>query len=69
MLAMGLGSMASPAGAAPFAYVVNRGDGTVSVIDTGATPPKVVGAPIAVGALGNDPLGVAVTPETGLCRA
>jgi hypothetical protein len=38
VLAMGLGAMASPAEAAPFAYVVNGGDGTVSVIDT-ATPP------------------------------
>ena len=35
MLVMGLGGMAPPAEAAPFAYVVNSGDGTVSVIDTG----------------------------------
>ncbi|MGC2222012.1 MAG: hypothetical protein WA624_06425 [Methylocella sp.] len=41
MLAMGLGLMASPAAAAPFAYVTNETDGTVSVIDTGATPPRL----------------------------
>ena len=34
VLAMGLGLLASPAEAAPFAYVVNNGDNTVSVIDT-----------------------------------
>ena len=33
-LTMGLGLMASPAAAAPFAYVTNYLDGTVSVIDT-----------------------------------
>jgi DNA-binding beta-propeller fold protein YncE len=38
MLAMTLGLLARPAAAAPFAYVVNRGDGTVSVIDTATTP-------------------------------
>jgi hypothetical protein len=37
MLALGLASMASPAEAAPFAYVTNGG-GTVSVIDTATTP-------------------------------
>jgi hypothetical protein len=34
MLAMGLALMASPAAAAPFAYVTNESDNTVSVIDT-----------------------------------
>ena len=33
-LAMGLGLMASPAAAAPFAYVTNFSSSTVSVIDT-----------------------------------
>ena len=42
MLAMGLGLMASPAEAAPFAYVTNAIDGTVSVIDTATNPPSVV---------------------------
>jgi hypothetical protein len=37
-LAMGLGSLASPAVAAPFAYVANAGDNTVSVIDTATSP-------------------------------
>ena len=34
MLAMGLALAASPTAAAPFAYVANNGDSTVSVIDT-----------------------------------
>ena len=45
MLAMGLGAMAAPAEAQPFAYVTNMSldpphiPGTVSVIDTAAIPP------------------------------
>jgi DNA-binding beta-propeller fold protein YncE len=39
VLATGLGEMAVPAAAAPFAYVANTNSGTVSVIDTGANPP------------------------------
>ncbi len=58
MLAMGLGLMASPAEAAPFAYVTNATDNTVSVIDTASN--MVVGTPIPVG---NAPVGVAVTPD------
>jgi len=58
MLAMGLGLMARPAEAAPFAYVTNSNDNTVSVIDTASN--KAVGTPIPVG---NSPLGVAVTPD------
>ena len=46
-LAMGLASMASPAAAAPFAYVTNEFSNSVSVIDTATN--TVVGAPIAVG--------------------
>lgn len=40
ILAMGLGLMASPAAAAPFAYVTNGAEpaGTVSVIDTATNP-------------------------------
>jgi len=58
MLAMGLGAaLASPVEAAPFAYVANSGDGTVSVIDT--TTRKLV-ATIPVGRGGD---GVAVTPD------
>jgi YVTN family beta-propeller protein len=58
MLAMGLGAaLASPAEAAPFAYVANNGDGTVSVIDTATR--KLV-ATIPVGRGGD---GVAVTPD------
>jgi YVTN family beta-propeller protein len=58
VLAMGLGLLASPAEAAPFAYVVNNGDNTVSVIDTATN--AVVGTPIPVGGLPN---GVAITPD------
>ena len=50
--------LASPAAAAPFAYVANEGDGTVSVIDTATN--TVVGIPIPVG---REPSGVAVTPD------
>jgi YVTN family beta-propeller protein len=57
MLAMGLGSTASPAEAAPFAYVANDGSGTVSVIDT-ATNTVVATVPVR-----NNPTGVAVTPD------
>ena len=41
LLAMGLGLMARPAEAAPFAYVANSNDNTVSVIDTASN--KAVG--------------------------
>jgi YVTN family beta-propeller protein len=58
VVAMGLASMASPAAAAPFAYVTNNGDGTVTVIDTANN--TVVGTPIPVG---GSPFGVAVTPD------
>jgi YVTN family beta-propeller protein len=64
MLAMGLGLLASPAAAAPFAYVANNE--TVSVIDTATTPPSVVATiPTLVGGLCCNPLrgGVAVTPD------
>ncbi len=40
------------------AYVANRGDGTVSVIDTAEN--RTTGTPIAVG---TEPLGLAVTPD------
>jgi DNA-binding beta-propeller fold protein YncE len=59
MLPMGLGLLARPA-AAPFANVTNSGDGTVSVINTGANPPAVVGMPITMGI---SPQAVAVTPD------
>ena len=58
-LAMGLGSLASPAVAAPFAYDANAGDNTVSVIDTATSPPSVV-ATVPVGSF---PAGVAVAPD------
>ena len=49
MLAMGLGLMARPAEAAPFAYVAVPGPpDAVSVIDTATTPPSLV-ATVAVG--------------------
>jgi YVTN family beta-propeller protein len=57
MLAMGLGLMARPAAAAPFAYVTNFGANSVSVIDT-ATNKVVATVPV-----GNSPNGVAVTPD------
>ena len=56
-LAMALGMVASPAAAAPFAYVTNAVDGTVSVIDTATN--TVVGT-IPVGA---NPNRLAVTPD------
>jgi YVTN family beta-propeller protein len=56
MLAMGLALMASPA-AAPFAYVTNESDNTVSVIDM-ATNKVVATVPV-----GSNPYGVAVTPD------
>ncbi len=40
VLAMGLAFGARPAEAAPFAYVTDDSMSTVSVIDTGATPPS-----------------------------
>jgi YVTN family beta-propeller protein len=58
VLAMGLGLLASPAAAAPFAYVTNAVDDTVSVIDTATN--MVAGTPIPVG---SQPNGVAVTPD------
>ena len=61
MLAMGLGLMASPAAAQPFAYVANANDSTVSVIDTATnTVVRGPGFPLAVG---NFPAGIAVTPD------
>jgi YVTN family beta-propeller protein len=58
-LAIGLGLMASPAEAAPFAYVTNEFSSNVSVIDTATNPPSVV-ATVAVGSLVFE---VAVTPD------
>jgi len=58
MLVMELGAMAPPAEAAPFAYVANGGDNTVSVIDTATN--TVVGIPIPVG---REPFGVDVTRD------
>ena len=57
VLAMGLALAACPAEAAPFLYVANDGDDTVSVIDTATN--TVVGLPIPVGV----PPRVAVTPD------
>ncbi|HEY8032340.1 MAG TPA: YncE family protein [Methylocella sp.] len=57
MLAMGLGLVAQPAEAAPFAYVTNSGANTVSVIDI---PTNKVVATVPVGFF---PSGVAVTPD------
>jgi len=54
----GYGLTALPVVAAPFAYVTNGGDNSVSVIDT--TTNTVVGDPIPVGSF---PIGVAVTPD------
>jgi YVTN family beta-propeller protein len=58
VLAMGLGLMARPAEAAPFAYVANFTSNTVSVIDTG-TNTVVATVPVA----GPSPVGAAVTPD------
>jgi YVTN family beta-propeller protein len=64
VLAMGLALAACPAEAAPFLYVTNEADSTVSVIDTAnmevGSPIPVVGSPIPVGSA---PIGVAVTPD------
>jgi YVTN family beta-propeller protein len=57
MLAMGLGALASPAAAAPFAYVANGVSNNVSVIDT-ATNTVVATIPV-----GTFPIAVAVTPD------
>ncbi len=57
-LAMGLGLMARPAEAQPFAYVTNDGVASVSVIDTATN--TVEAATITVGI---EPEGVAVTPD------
>ena len=57
LLAMALGLMATPAAAAPFAYVVNAGSNTVSVIDTATN------AIVAAIAVGLNSCGVAVTPD------
>ncbi len=57
MLAMGLGLLASPAAAAPFAYVANSSGNSVSVIDT-ATNTVVATIPVGVA-----PRAVAVTPD------
>ena len=46
VLAMGLALAACPAEAAPFLYVTNEADNTVSVIDTATN--TVVGSPIPV---------------------
>src|SRR5205807_2686258 len=65
VLAMGLGTLASPAEVAHFAYVTNQADGTVSVIDTATNPPSVV-ATVRLGISGPDsgaPTGVAVSPD------
>jgi YVTN family beta-propeller protein len=63
LLAMGLGVMARPAEAAPFAYALNpfSNSNTVSVIDTATNPPSVVATvTLPVGSLS---FGVAVTPD------
>ena len=58
VLAMGLALAACPAEAAPFLYVANGSDNTVSVIDTATN--TVVGLPIPVG---SNPQTLAVTPD------
>jgi YVTN family beta-propeller protein len=58
VLAMGLGLIASPAEAAPFAYVANSGSNNVSVIDTATN--KAVATVVPVG---HNPQGIAVTPD------
>jgi YVTN family beta-propeller protein len=57
MLTVGLGLMAAPAAAAPFAYVANETSNNVSVIDT-ATNTVVATVPV-----GTFPIGVAATPD------
>jgi YVTN family beta-propeller protein len=61
MLAMGLGLMARPAEAQPFAYVTNENSNTVSVIDT-ATNTVVATIPLPAGVT-HGPDGVAVAPD------
>jgi YVTN family beta-propeller protein len=56
-LAMGLGAMASPAEAQPFAYVTNRGTNNVSVIDTATN------TVVTTLAMGSSPDAVAVSPD------
>src|SRR5262245_29628679 len=57
-LAVGLAACTGgPEQAAPFAYITNSGDNSVSVLDTASN--TVVGAPIPVG---TGPRGVAVHP-------
>src|SRR5450631_1664734 len=58
-LAMGLGLLAMPSAAAPFAYVANTISNTVSVIDTTTSPPSVV----ATVPVGPNPIGAAVSPD------
>src|SRR5438105_338088 len=57
LLGMALWSM--PVGAAPFAYVTNRGSDTVSVLDT-ATNTVIATIPVGVGRV---PEEVAITPD------
>src|SRR5262245_4792408 len=47
---------AAPAGAAPFAYITNGTDGTVSVLDTASN------TVVATVTVGSSPTGVAVNP-------
>ena len=54
---LGMALWAMPAGAAPFAYVTNRGSNTVSVL---ATASNTVVATVPVG---SSPFGVAITPR------
>src|SRR5437016_2204444 len=56
---LGMALWAMPARAAPFAYVTNGGDNTVSVIAT-ATNTVVATVPV-----GRNPNGVAITPDGG----
>lgn len=49
----------SPAGAEPFAYIANAGDGTISVVDTAT---NALAGP-AISATGSSPLRIAVTPD------
>ena len=50
--------VAKPSEAAPFAYVTNEGDATVTIIDTATN--SVVGSPIP---MGDTPRGIAITPN------
>ena len=54
---LAIGFSARPAAAAPFAYVTNAGDNTVSVIDTATNT-----ATATVG-VGTQPVSVAVSPD------